>query len=311
MNLCLGHAADDTFRYSLSRFATLGVSFDALDMTQVALEGRIAGNLSDADSVTIELHGSRYVLGQYAGVFWRMIETIGAAPTEHLKARSLAHYRILSSALARSGARIVNRPGTDCSNASKLLHQSAMARALQMRVPRSLITTDPREAEDFIEACTDGTIIKGASAQKTWVSSIAPHDVTPRFRECPSLLQERILGDDIRVHVVQEKCVAERISSEEIDYRRESRCRHSPYLLSDAQSRLCVAITRYLGVVFSGIDFKLEECSGELVFLEANTMPCYQGYDRRARGTISEALCAYLTSSPTTAPVRSQLLVES
>jgi len=49
-------------------------------------------------------------------------------------------------------------------------------------------------------------------------------------------------------------------------------------------------------LVFSGVDFKVSD-TGEWFFLEANSSPCYQGYDCRLGGAISDALADYLLGS--------------
>jgi glutathione synthase/RimK-type ligase-like ATP-grasp enzyme len=293
MILCLGHAADDTFRYSLIRFAQLGSNFDSLDVTQLAIAGSIEGDLDDIPSLTLALNGKQHRLCDYNAIFCRLIDTTSAAPSELLKQRAAAHAQILNQALYMFPHYIINRPGVDNSNATKILHQTLIARRFGVRVPRSILTTERGHAVDFIRECLNGAIIKGASAQKTWVSTVAPNEVLDRLArigECPSLIQERIIGPDIRVHVVGSLCFAERIVSEGVDYRNHQRCVFTSFPLSAMVSESCIAITRGLGAVFSGIDFKLEESSGELVFLEANTMPCYQGYDKRCKGLISAAI---------------------
>ncbi|MFL5629622.1 MAG: hypothetical protein ACJ788_28960, partial [Ktedonobacteraceae bacterium] len=57
----------------------------------------------------------------------------------------------------------------------------------------------------------------------------------------------------------------------------------------------CIAIAQDCQTPFLGIDFKIQQNSGIWFFLEANSMPCYQGYDQRAGGAISRAIAEWLT----------------
>jgi hypothetical protein len=53
-----------------------------------------------------------------------------------------------------------------------------------------------------------------------------------------------------------------------------------------------------------GVDFKIDATSGAWVFLEANPMPCFQGYDMRCGGAIGTAILDYLAGR---VPVRSAM----
>jgi len=46
-----------------------------------------------------------------------------------------------------------------------------------------------------------------------------------------------------------------------------------------------------------GVDFKIQESTGQWFFLETNSMPCYEGYDRRAGGAICRGIVKWLTAT--------------
>ena len=299
MILCLGSVADDTFIYTVQRLASFGTAIDVLDVAHLALAGRVSGPLAAPEELVISVGWRRYSVGNYDGIFMRMIDLQSFAPTEELGARSAAWQHVLACTLSLLPARVVNRQGRSAGNAAKLYHQVLVASRVGLLTPRSLVTTVPERAVEFVEGCRDGAIIKGASGRKTWVSTVSPPSMGNQFSrlsECPSLIQERITGEDIRVHVAGESCHAEAILSADVDYRRTGRARFSQVQLSPDILDACVRVARCLDLSFVGIDLKRDVRTGELVFLEANSMPCYQVYDRRASGRISAALHHWLTT---------------
>jgi hypothetical protein len=297
MILCIGSAADDTFVHTLGRLAELGTDFDALDLAHLAMAGTLTGPVADPSALEIHAGDGHFALGAYEAIYNRMLDISNWAPSDELGERSVAVSRVLSQAVSAVPVRVVNRPAVDISNAAKLYHQVSVARRGGFLAPRSVLSTSVRDAVEFIEGCPRGAIVKGSSARKTWVSVLRPTNgkyPLARLSECPSLIQERICGADVRVHVVGPSVFAESVRCDEPDYRCAQECKYESVTLPDEIAARCIWLAADLGLTFAGIDFKMDEESGEFVFLEANAMPCYQGYDRRAGGRISEALHRWL-----------------
>jgi glutathione synthase/RimK-type ligase-like ATP-grasp enzyme len=118
------------------------------------------------------------------------------------------------------------------------------------------------------------------------------------LKSSPVLFQQRIEGPDIRVHVVDAKVFAEQIIAPVVDYRNaRGKNSYAPATVPPEIAEACVQISKIANQPLMGIDFKVEHTSGKWYFLEANSMPCYQPYDKRAGGQISEAIAAYLSAS--------------
>lgn len=47
---------------------------------------------------------------------------------------------------------------------------------------------------------------------------------------------------------------------------------------------------------FLGVDLKIDRTTGELFFLEADSMPFFEGYDARADGAVSHAIVDWLST---------------
>jgi glutathione synthase/RimK-type ligase-like ATP-grasp enzyme len=297
--LCIGHIADNTFRYTVSRFAELGMAFDAIDLNVVALCGEVTSR-SNARGPVIQFYlpnDNLIATDNYNAVYSRVLDTSTAAPNPTAAHRAFAQFQVVTDILDRLQVLVINRPRPDLSNVTKIFHQTRLSELFELRVPRSIVTTEPSAALEFIQHCKGGTIIKGASARKTWASAIEESEAASRLlriSDAPSLIQERIYGNDLRVHVVGHECWAEAIEGDTADYRNATDLRASAFSLPNWLAEKCIDITEFLGLSFAGVDFKIEASSGDFVFLEANSMPCYQGYDRRTDGAISLALCKML-----------------
>jgi len=180
---------------------------------------------------------------------------------------------------------VVNRPRAAVSNYSKFGQVVLLARA-GFSVPRTLVTSIPEEARAFLERHGGRAILKGASNVPTLASLIDRRWVSRLrlVRNCPVLLQEYIPGDDVRVHVIGDTTVATRLVSRDEDYRRALRrdptaVRVEPTTLSASLRSLAVRVTRRLGLMVAGLDFKRTR-EGRLVCLELNPYPQFTFYER-------------------------------
>lgn len=298
MILCLGIAADDTFAYTLDRFARAGARFCALDLVQLALAGDVSVELDDPCSLRFLVSGAWIACADFCSVYARLVDVSQAAPTAVLRERTQGLHRLLARALSALPIPVLNPPLRDNSNFSKLVHAAELARACGVRVPRSCLTSEPEEARAFVDSCDGDVIYKGASARKTWVTTyLRERDEArlPLLPGSPVLFQERIRGPDVRVHVVADSCFAEAIESPDVDYRLGKKNSYRPIELPAHIAAACALLTRHMETPFLGVDFKFETKTGDWFFLEANTQPCYQGYNRRAGGGISNALLGWLS----------------
>lgn len=159
------------------------------------------------------------------------------------------------------------------------------------------MTDDPRAALDFVESCGGAVIVKGVSSMKTWATRycLDDRDRLRWVRNCPVLLQEEIRGPDVRVHVLGDELFAEEIEGEGIACRRPAGTnRFRQVGVPAGVADRFRAVADLLRVPFVGIDLKQERSRGEWLLLEANTMPGYEGYDRRTGGAIARELTRWL-----------------
>jgi hypothetical protein len=177
-------------------------------------------------------------------------------------------------------------------------------------IPETFIFGDAASAERVVEP--DGEwISKGCSGVRTKSVAVDTSLVTAfdRLALCPSLFQRRVRGVDVRVHVAGNQTIGLEIESEATDYRyaweqnfeNSYREREVPRDIHF----LCVEYCNKSDLLFSGIDFKIEDGTGRWVVLEANPMPGYDFFDRKIDGKISAAVLRVLQGEhlPASRPV--------
>ncbi len=235
-------------------------------------------------------------MADVSSILSRQVDVSAAAP-ESLRDRTIGVLQALGVLLREVPVPVVNPPSADVSNASKMFHQLHVGLGRRWRVPESLLTNDPDAVRTF-QADVDGDcVIKGASAQKTWVSHLT-EDHLSRMTTGPSqpiLVQRQIHGPDVRVHVVGSRVFAEQIDGAAVDYRPVRGNAYQPIVPPVEIADECTSLARRMRVPLIGVDFKVERGTGAWYWLEANSAPCYEGYDRRAGRAISNTIVDYLS----------------
>jgi hypothetical protein len=196
-----------------------------------------------------------------------------------------------------SPARVVNRAEPQGSNGSKP-YQAQLIAKHGFLVPPTLITNDPRAVLDFRR--THGTIIyKSISAIRSIVKTLDDDELDrlDRIRWCPVQFQAAIDGTNIRVHVVGRSVYATEIASTHLDYRYAGQAggetRLTAITLPRPLRERCVALSRGLGLAFSGIDL-IRGRDGEYHCFEVNPQPGFSYYESHTGQPIARAVARYL-----------------
>jgi hypothetical protein len=191
-------------------------------------------------------------------------------------------------------ALVVNRPSNMGSNSSKPF-QLDLIRDAGFLVPETLLTSDAACAAEFAKQ-HDHVIYKSISSWRSIVSRLTNEDAE-RLGDvacCPTQFQRYIEGQDYRVHVVGDEVFAHRIHCDDDDYRYSDHAMIEPVMVdSDLEAR-CVALTKTLGLVFSGVDLRRAVDGGWYCF-EVNPSPGFTHFDRDS-GNIGSALAKRLAT---------------
>jgi len=210
----------------------------------------------------------------------------------------LAIEDLLLGWLEITSALVVNRPSHMVSNASKP-YQLAIIESCGLRVPETLVTTNPRAVEAFWARHGD-VIFKSVSGVRSKVARLRETDrdrlVDVTF--CPTQFQQFILGVDYRVHVVYDKVFTTRIKSGAEDYRYSQD--ESPLTLSvcEIDERLqqqCIRMCSAMGLHLAGIDLR-RTVDGEWYCFEVNPSPAFTFYEDATGQPIAAAIAQLLVS---------------
>lgn len=173
--------------------------------------------------------------------------------------------------------------------AENKIYQIKIANQLGFATPRSCITQNPQVAIEFMTDCSSGVIVKTLSGEtitdEEGSKTIYTHLLDQKdlinldeIKNCPTFFQEYIQKDiELRITVIGEKVFAISIDAREsdnsnIDWRRgltSGKIKYSLYALPENINRLCVQMTRSLGLSFGAIDM-IKTKEDEYVFLEIN-----------------------------------------
>jgi glutathione synthase/RimK-type ligase-like ATP-grasp enzyme len=163
------------------------------------------------------------------------------------------------------------------------IYQLEVAQRVGLRIPRTLVSSDPLELKEFTESNPHGTICKpifhGLFVDGIDLYSVYTRRVVPEEFEAstvlggPVLLQEEVSRScDLRVTFIGRQCFAAAVHTtpSTIDWREPSAAASfSKTEIADDIKSKCAAMLEILGLRYGAFDF-IQTPDGELVFLEVN-----------------------------------------
>ena len=292
MFLLLGYDDETTMRH-LVKYLEAGTdpgAYEFLDLN--VFKSCKQFSVSHEKDLCLRVDDREYDFSRYHTIFSRCYgKSVGE---EADNGRTTRIIRLLGNYLDFCDKRVVNRPSAGYSNYSKLLH-SRRLKDFGFNVPDTFVTGSERRAKELLQP-DENWVSKGASSLRT---RAVPFDFRlyvnlDLVNRCPTLFQKRIKGYDVRVHVVGDRILGLQIQASNLDYRYDTAENEYAEILvpQDIQDR-CRAYCKQDGLLFAGIDFKVDE-QGTWYVLEVNPMPGYNFFDKKMGNKISEALCEFL-----------------
>ncbi len=259
--------------------------------------GKIVGN--------IIYEGIEYSFAKITAVYYRLTDWTTLPEIENkpgdLKLRKQCErvHLLMQLFIDHCQGEVVNRSEDMMSNNSKP-YQLFLAKEAGISIPDTCITTSEEEAIDFYNDKKNEVIYKSISGTRSIVQKLAKSDLQglKKVYFCPTQFQEFVVGNNLRVHVVNETCIATEITSEATDYRyATTNGGNSPVLshieLPAEQQLKCIRFSKQLKLFFSGLDFK-RKTDGTIICLEANPMPGYSYYEQSTSQPIAYTLACEL-----------------
>lgn len=292
--LMIGYSSDPTLRHLREQTRIQGGDFEICDLLAIR----------DADWVRVEQLPEDLVLqidsrsirfSEFSSFYNRCEYADYGEPM-----RNAAISRVSTSILAYlefADALVINRLSASAMNSNKFLHAAELRRC-GFKTPEHMIIGSASSAKALLDPGGDW-VNKGCGGTKTSAAALdsARWERLNQLQACPSLFQRRIIGPDVRIHVVGNEIFPEMIISKNIDYRYPQKGTPNVYQDCDVPTdirRRCFAYCKMRGLMFAGFDFKVDEQSGCWYVLEANPRPGYESYDRRQDNRISKALLSLL-----------------
>jgi hypothetical protein len=271
------------------------------DMLLECREGQWRGSLWTQETA--------WPLEGFTGVYTRLIDH-GSLPENQPQGsrmpdpeavdRSAFLHGILAEWIEMAQCRVLNKAEAMASNGSKPYQAQWIQRA-GFLTPPTLVTNDSALALDFTRQ--HGRVIyKSTSSVRSIVREFNPsqHADLTRIRSLPTQFQARIIGTNIRVHVIGEKLFAIEILSKAVDYRYAQRDgleveMRSVELPADIATR-CLQLSKMLRLPFCGIDL-MRTSRGEYYCFEVNPSPAYSYFEQETGQPISRAVVDYLAGN--------------
>jgi glutathione synthase/RimK-type ligase-like ATP-grasp enzyme len=311
--LAVTHRGDEDARPVLDALARRGAEVAVLDFSELPRHGRFALAYGEGSGREIRLDGRAPLdAGQVSAVWWRRPVPLRASRALDRTHAAFAVRQAGDSlmgflALAERHALFVNHPWRDEVAGLKTFQLAAAERA-GLPLPRTLVTSDPALAREFLRGCgRAGAVHKAVHATAAdWrrTSRVTRGDRAriDVIRHAPVILQQRIPGVDIRVTVVGDELFAAEIdarrSSSPDDYRGfERECLIAPCALPAGIVRGLRALVRDLGLQYGAADLR-RRADGDWFFLELNPAGQWLFVEERTGQPISEAIAGLLASHP-------------
>lgn len=222
----------------------------------------------------ITLSGSDIQQGDISGIYWYGYSGVCTGSSYPAAEAESA----LGSFLRNLDCRWVNHPDAVNQHQYKF-HQLQLLRNVGIRVPDTLISNHPEDVRGFYDK-HNGKVICKPIYQGLMLHPLSEDDLTPDkldvLRRSPTLFQEYIEGQDIRVHIIGERFFPSAIVSEQFNYKASFKA--EPIVLPDGIIETCKLATRTLGLTLAGVDIRLK-ANGEYVMFEANPSPQYMTFE--------------------------------
>ncbi|MEZ5382556.1 MAG: hypothetical protein R2754_12280 [Microthrixaceae bacterium] len=264
----------------------MGADHRIVDLSKYPSAGSLTVEIDGPGEQRTRLRdGDRCIdLGAVGAIWWRRPQPYGlhdsmVDPVSRNFALHEVHEAFTGAWLSLDAA-WVNHPTSD-EDAGRKVRQLVLAQRIGLRIPRTVVTSDPGVASAFIESCGVGSTIYKPfqGSEEAWRETRLVRadelDQLDSVAHAPLIFQEYVeAAADLRITAVDGDLFAARIetpsSGYQVDFRMEmGGVSISPYELPARIESLLATLMRELNIVYGAIDMRLT-LDGDLVFLEVN-----------------------------------------
>jgi hypothetical protein len=295
--LILGASNDEHAVHMQGALRARGADAIHIDAGAFPKSMTISFDPADESGEIVTACGRQIPFDAVSAVYWRNYDGIGPSELPDDGQAMIAENdsrSLLESILIWLPARWVNGWQAIQLHQTKPV-QLAMVARLGIPIPRTVITNAASPLKRFAEIHPH-SIFKpvqgGAHTQRLTAAQLTPANLQS-LKIAPISIQEEVPGTNIRAFVAGDRVLACEVATSAVDFREDDEPEIVPHPLSAEQQETCRAIARTLGLVWTGIDFRLTP-DGRYVFLEANPSPMFMGFEKYSGLPLTESLADLL-----------------
>lgn len=306
MILILSHPDDIHARAVIAHLDQAGTPVEILDLSQFPCAAKLVLRYGPADSAFDFLSNAGQALNLDAvrAAWWRRPQPFGFEAG--LADSAFAHAECdeaVTGLWQAMGAQWMNPPVLDTAGSRKSW-QLRLATQLGLNPPETLVTNCPGTARDFVTRLGEVIYKPFAASPQYWRETrrFGADEMRnlDQLRHAPTILQEAIPGRDIRVTVVGPQIFAAEIDSSggnyDIDFRMNHQVSISETALpADVQDAIQALMGR-MGLVYGALDFRRDDRTGALRFLEINPAGQWLFVEEQTGQPIARAVADQLTA---------------
>ena len=165
-----------------------------------------------------------------------------------------------------------------------------LAQKLGLGIPDTWIANTEQELTKY----SVGSAIAKPVAGGGFCSSLEEQILSIDFRNgcaaMPAIVQNRLVGPEVRIYIVGNYTFAFEIRSQHLDYRVKQDAEVLPLKTLPEEVHLLRKLMKALKMDFGAADFKTNPQTKELVFLELNSSPMFVRFDQTINGALCEAI---------------------
>ncbi len=177
--------------------------------------------------------------------------------------------------------------------ASNKPYQIGLANEIGLRIPETLITSDPEEAREFWAA------VPGQVIYQPFTAKLEEQTMAESVRLAPVIFQKYVAGKDLRITVIGDRLFAAetgaRIGEYQAGMRPNTGLRCRCHELPPAIQEKLLILMRRLGLEYGAIDMRLTP-EGEYVFFEVNPAGQFLYVELATGMKIAAALADHLSA---------------
>jgi hypothetical protein len=208
----------------------------------------------------------------FPGIYYRDIYT-----SDIILSQMLVY---LTAVLTFYPGKILNKPSTKILNNSKPLQISTFG-DYWPNVVSGINTWVTNKASSLKEHKSE-FIVKSISSVRSNVVDLCDSNLSMEALSdigCPLQIQDRLTGENVRVHMIDEECIAIKIITDSIDYRTDDNIDCEIINLPEKIKNWCISAAQAENLNFVGIDL-LKSYDDIWYCFEINPTPGYHFYEK-------------------------------